>query len=454
MRNYHFFLLLLFGTQLKAQICFEESKMFFSGTRPSAALAADFNRDGYQDLAMVDYDYSGFSISLGDGSGNYFLDSSYQLNFSGSIPGLILSKDFNRDGFIDLATVDYLGKIYIHLGKGDGTFQTKISTIPGFYPSGLCSADFNGDAIPDIVVSSHAPANNITIYFGNDSGGFNASQLYSVEQWPQDIITLDINRDGKMDLISANGGGGTGKVVTFLIGNGDGSFYLGQKITTEDSPTKLLGSDFNSDGWPDLGIITKKNILILISSSNGGFLPTDTIPVMNQIISMIANDFNGDKKNDLVVTQKDSNYISVYLGNGNGYFSDSLNFKVANLLGDLCSADFNNDGKQDIALTRGRNYFTGDVRILLNCTSTGIENVIDNSELTIYPNPSSDKFSIESSTSNINKLELFDMNSKLLITQNFKNKAMLDVTGLKEGVFLLCIHSMNGVFYRKLVVAR
>lgn len=454
MKNKFLFVLILFGTQLKAQVCFDKSKIFFSGSRPNSPLAADFNRDGYQDLAIVDYDYSGFSISLGDGSGNYFLDSSYHLNLSGSIPGLILSKDFNRDGFIDLATVDYLGKIYIHLGKGDGTFQTKISTIPGFYPSGLCSADFNGDSIPDIAVSSNAPANNITIYFGNDSGGFNASQLYSVEQWPQDIITLDINRDGKMDLISANGGGGTGKVVTFLIGNGDGSFYPGQKITTEDSPTKLLGSDFNSDGWPDLGIVTKKNILILISSSNGGFLPTDTIPVMNQIISIISDDFNGDKKNDLVVTQKDSNYISVYLGNGNGYFSDSLNFKVANLLGDLCSADFNNDGKLDIALTRGRNYFTGDVRILLNCTSTGIENVIDKTEITIYPNPSSNQFFIESLTTNNKLLQLFDLSGKLLITQNYTDKTMIDATILIEGIYLLCIKSTNGVIYRKLLVAR
>jgi hypothetical protein len=454
MKNYHFFLLLLLGTQLKAQICFEESKMFFSGTRPNTPLTADFNKDGYADIVLTHFDYSGFSISFGNGSGNFFLDSSYKSNLSGSIAGLVLSKDFNRDSFIDLATVDELGKIYIHLGNRDGTFQTKISTIPGFYPSGLCSADFNGDSIPDIAVSSNAPANNINIYFGNDSGGFNTSQQYSVEQWPQDIITLDINRDGKMDLISANGGGGTGKVVTFLIGNGDGSFYPGQKITTEDSPTKLLGSDFNSDGWPDLGIVTKKNILILISSSNGEFLPTDTIPVINQIISIISDDFNGDKKNDLAITQKDSNYISVYLGNGNAYFSNSLNFKVANLLGDLCSADFNNDGKVDIALTRGRNYFTGDVRVLLNCTSTGIENVIDKTEITIYPNPSSDQFSIESSTNNNNLLELFDMNSKLLITQNFTNRTMLDVTGLKEGVYLLCVHSMNGVYYRKLVVAK
>jgi hypothetical protein len=454
MKNYHFFLLLLLGTQLKAQICFEESKMFFSGTRPNTPLTADFNRDGYADIALTHFDYSGFSISFGNSTGNFSLDSSYHLNLSGSIPGLILSKDFNRDGFIDLATVDELGKIYIHLGNGDGTFLTEVSSIPGFYPSGLCSADFNGDSIPDIAVSSNAPANNINIYFGNDSGGFNASQQYSVEQWPQDIITLDINRDGKMDLISANGGGGTGKVVTFLMGNGDGSFYPGQKITTEDSPTKLLGSDFNSDGWPDLGILTKKKILILNSSSNGGFLPTDTIPVMNQIISMIANDFNGDKKNDLVVTQKDSNYISVYLGNGNGYFSDSLNFKVANLLGDLCSADFNNDGKLDIALTRGRNYFTGDVRILLNCTSTGIENVIDKTGITIYPNPSSNQFFIESLTTNNKLLQLFDLSGKLLITQNYTDKTMLDATILIEGIYLLCIKSTNGVIYRKLLVAR
>lgn len=300
-----FFFIITFGNSTEGTNMFLRIKDFFSESRPNAPLAADFNRDGFTDIAITDFDYSGFSISFGNVSGNFFLDSSYKSNLSGSIAGLILSKDFNRDSFIDLARVDELGKIYIHLGKGDGTFQTKISTIPGFYPSGLCSADFNGD-----------------------------------------------------------------------------------------------------------------------------------------------------KKNDLVVTQKDSNYISVYLGNGNGYFSDSLNFKVANLLGDLCSADFNNDGKLDIALTRGSNYFTGDVRILLNCTSTGIENVIDKTEITIYPNPSSNQFFIESLTTNNKLLQLFDLSGKLLITQNYTDKTMLDATILIEGIYLLCIKSTNGVIYRKLLVAR
>jgi hypothetical protein len=90
-----------------------------------------------------------------------------------------------------------------------------------------------------------------------------------------------------------------------------------------------------------------------------------------------VGDFNGDGKPDLVVSNAQSNTVSVLLNNGDGTFQSPRQFTigsfkfpsapaVGNELGDfrrqLVLADFNHDGKLDIAVT---NYDSGDISVLL-----------------------------------------------------------------------------------------
>jgi hypothetical protein len=69
-------------------------------------------------------------------------------------------RDFNGDGFPDLA-VAFSGGVRLIMGNGDGTFQTSaISYVAGSFPWGLALGDFNGDGLTDLAVANPFSVNN------------------------------------------------------------------------------------------------------------------------------------------------------------------------------------------------------------------------------------------------------------------------------------------------------
>jgi len=112
---------------------------------PYAVVAADFNGDGNQDLAITNYDNSQVMILLGRGDGQ-FMDPMYT---SLSQPStVLLAGDFNGDGKVDLAALpqlEYVGKeVAVLHGNGDGTFESEQDYPTGINPIALVSGNFQG----------------------------------------------------------------------------------------------------------------------------------------------------------------------------------------------------------------------------------------------------------------------------------------------------------------------
>jgi len=153
-----------------------------------------------------------------------------------SLAGQPIAADFNRDGKLDFAVVNFVPNnsytISIFLGNGDGTFQ-----LPKFAPTNggfraWAIGDFNGDGIPDLASNNcfFVPEAecSFNIVLGNGDGTFsfgNEISLVSGQQADQPV-TGDFNGDGKLDVAFAITGG-----LSVFLGNGAEHFRTLRYLT-------------------------------------------------------------------------------------------------------------------------------------------------------------------------------------------------------------------------------
>jgi hypothetical protein len=192
---------------------------------------------------------------------------------------------------------------------------------------------------------------------------------------PRSIAIGDVNGDGRPDLVVGNTGPSVfvppGQLrdscyLSVMLGNGDGTFgpRNGFSLGNSQVPTKIVISDLNNDGHPDLVIeFTDTNFgaawnEIMMGNGDGTF--TRTHQALGGF-AIAVGDLNGDGRLDLATTQEASQ-VSVRLGNGDGTFATATPYATGNGSFDVAIADFDVDGRLDIAT---ENYYDGSISILL-----------------------------------------------------------------------------------------
>lgn len=105
--------------------------------------------------------------------------------------------------------------------------------------------------------------------------------------------------------------------------------------------------------------------VISFHCSDATFQPRVLFPAPSYPISVASADFNGDGNLDLVLTNHDSNTVSILLGNGAGSFGPATAFPVPIGSYHLAVGDFNEDQKMDVAVAIQSGGFTNALAILL-----------------------------------------------------------------------------------------
>jgi hypothetical protein len=270
-------------------------------------------------------------------------------------PNSIAVADFNGDGKLDIAEVGSLGlqRVAVYLGNGDGTFQSATGYPVGQYPTSIAAADLNRDGKLDLVVAN-SDSNTVSILLGNGDGTFQPAMGFATPPDPFFVGVGDFNHDGKADLLTVNMSNSSGfcDCVSVLLGNSDGTFQVPAVVTITSLIPEAVGIGyFNGDKNLDLAVTQEfggtSEMQILLGNGDGTFRLGQTYPVGPSSYAVAVADFNGDHKLDLAVAEILGIGVRVFLGNGDGTFQEVADYRDYSA-SSLVVSDLNGDGKPDL----------------------------------------------------------------------------------------------------------
>jgi hypothetical protein len=263
--------------------------------------------------------------------------------------------------------------------------KVDLTTLGG--PQDIRVSDLDGDGIPDLIVANYT-AGSISV-FRNTSviGNINIANFvrkdFTSGTGATFISVADLDHDGKQDVIVANQGENTLSIFKNISTSGNISFNSPVKIATPATPIGIGIGDFDKNGWLDivtanhgngtLSIFTNKGIFNAISTNN--FSPRFGLITGLNPISMDIADLDGDSKSDIVVANYGSNSISIFKNNyvsgtlAASSFSTKLDFNAGNKPGYVKLGDMDGDSKLDVVVLAEGNNSVG---ILRNTSTSGV----------------------------------------------------------------------------------
>jgi hypothetical protein len=329
---------------------------------PVQSVVADFNGDGFPDVATANAAFgpSAMVVFLGKGNGEFQTPVSYP---TGYFTSGIVAGDFNNDGILDLAAMSQDGTIALFLGNGDGTFQPpKIDTIGGL-PVAIVLGDFNRDGILDFATIDYF-GNSTSVSIGNGDGTFQSPVAYAVGGGPYYVATADFNGDGYLDLTVVNDNDNT---VSVLLGNGDGTFKPQTTYGTGKQVEFVATGDLNLDGKQDIVVANYADqaVGVLLGNGDGTFQPQVTYSVGGYDSGLAIADLNGDGIPDIAASYYHPSQVGVLLGKGDGTFEAALEYNTGQSQGsEVTIADLNGDGAPDLI----NSDIHASISVLLNVT--------------------------------------------------------------------------------------
>ena len=243
----------------------------FSVTNGAKYLAAaKFSTSGKVDLAVTSPTATSLTIlkNMSTGVGSFTFTPSATLTAGLSYPpNAIIASDFDGANGVDIAvtTQSSSGNVSIYKNiSGVGTFTNSGNYTANYNsPNALTSADFNGDGLQDLAVTTTSSPYDVYTLQGMAACTFSTavSVPFAGSYSPQSITTGDFNGDGNIDI--ANLDYGTNKDLNILPGTGTGSFgsTIQLSYASGATPTAIIAADYNLDGITDLAAASSSNMV-------------------------------------------------------------------------------------------------------------------------------------------------------------------------------------------------
>jgi len=368
------FIVTFLGTGGITTSTFASPQTFSTGNAPQFVAVADIDGDGKADIVVVNQNDNTMGVFLNKSSSGSITSGSFaaEVTFStgtGSYPNGIAIGDLDGDGKLDVVTAN-TGNASLSVFRntssvGNISFAAHADFATGNAdPQYVAIADFDGDGKPDMAVTNEA---NVSVFHNTTTSGsttisFAAHADFAVESEPGGIAVGDFDGDGKPDIAATISSDNYVSVLHNTSSAGTISFGTHADFSVGPGPGNLAVSDVDGDG--KLDIVTSNggdgsaSILHNTSSSSISFgthqdINVDEGDANESFYTVVMNDLDGDGKPDMIVV--DNNDALYLLHNTSSTGSPSFGSKVTVAVGTNSYAlygaaigDFDGDGKPDI----------------------------------------------------------------------------------------------------------
>jgi hypothetical protein len=234
------------------------------------------------------------------------------------------------------------------LSQGDGTFRSKLVSLTGFAPDRLLLVDLNRDGKLDLVVSRRDARGigSVRVFLGRGGADFVPAGSLEDVGAPLAIAAGDLDGDGIVDLVVSSAGP-VGAPLQVHRGRGDGTF-LRPDVTYAVAPSRELAvGDVSGDGKPDIVMGTPGgNVEMILNDGHGGLLAPIRKRVGEGEVTIALADLHGAGKLEIVAGAAGSKTLAVI--ESLGLFSTVMRYPLQSVPSALAVGDVNGDGVLDV----------------------------------------------------------------------------------------------------------
>ena len=273
--------------------------------------------------------------------------------FDGRTPAHVLAPDLDGDGNADLLTATAGRGIESSAGDGSGAFGHPRTLLPDV-PRALAVGDFDDDGRADVASVFGADGDFPTyVVLRNHGGGefreaLRATDRNDPRSGARSLSTGDVDGDGHLDLLAGFPYGG----LRILMGDGTGSFAFLPPSTLDFGPRldRLAAPDLDGDGWADLVVSESDGswVTVYLGNGGGGFRRAQSPSHLGQAF-VVAN-IDGNDVPDLVTATPSYGAVRILLGDGAGGFAPTAQVGVARDPIDVAAGDLDGNGTMDVAV--------------------------------------------------------------------------------------------------------
>ena len=260
----------------------------------------------------------------------------------------------------------------------------------------------------------------------------------------------------------------------FVADNGNHKI---RKITTDGTVTTFAGTGSSGDENGDAASaqFNYPNSLVFDAAGNlfvcdGSNIKIKKITPAGTVSTFVGSgNFTYLDGNGTMASLKVPQSLTIQTTTGDLYFSDSSRIRKITPSGDVTTfagQDLNEatDGPLNVAtfntnaglvFDSNNNLFVsdgGNNKIRKISLTLANSNFNLNNKLKIYPNPTSGLLNVDLIDLKITKISLFDLNGRILLTQNIENtNSQINIADLAKGIYILKVETNSGVVNKQII---